>query len=86
MTLQLKISKNAAKDISKLDNLVKKRIQQAITEKLMNDPIGNSKKLQDFEISGVRRLRVGDYRVIFLVDKGFIEVLRVGHRREIYKG
>ena len=86
MTFQIKISKNAAKDISKLDNLVRKRIQQAVTTKLITDPIGNSIPLQDFEVVGVRRLRIGDYRIIFLVDEKVIEVLKVGHRREIYKG
>jgi mRNA interferase RelE/StbE len=85
MAFQLRISKNAAKDISKLDNLVRKRIHDAVTTKLVVDPIGNSKKLQDFEVSGVRRLRVGNYRVIFFLDKSIIEILKVGHRREIYK-
>ena len=31
------------------------------------------------------RLRIGDYRVVFDVEGNEIVVLRVGHRREIYK-
>ena len=33
------------------------------------------------------RLRVGDYRVIFQIDKGklLILILEVGHRKKIYK-
>ncbi len=86
MAYALKISKNAAREISKLDNLVKRKIKEAIETKLLVNPLGNSLKLQDFEVKGARRLRVGNYRVIFYLDKGIIEILRVGHRREIYKG
>ncbi len=85
MGYQLKYTKNAAKEISKLDNLVKKKIKQAIEAKLLTDPLTNSLKLQDFEVSGARRLRVGNYRVIFFLEKSIIEILRVGHRRDIYK-
>lgn len=31
------------------------------------------------------RLRVGDYRVIFIEDHRLIEILAAGHRREIYR-
>ena len=86
MAYRLVYSKNAAKEISKLDNLVKRKIKEAIETKLLTDPLVNSLKLQDFEVNGARRLRVGNYRIIFYLDKKVIEILRVGHRREIYKG
>lgn len=86
MGYQLKYTKNAAKEISRLDNLVKKKIKEAIETKLLTNPLANSLKLQDFEVRGARRLRVGNYRVIFYLDKNVLEILRVGHRREIYKG
>ena len=34
---------------------------------------------------GEYRFRVGDYRVIFDLDGEDIEIVEVGHRREIYK-
>lgn len=86
MIYQLKYSKNAAKEISKLDNLVKRKIKEAIETKLLTEPLANSLKLQDFEVKGARRLRVGNYRVIFYLDKNILEILRIGHRKEIYKG
>jgi len=43
-----------------------------------------STRLTDPRI-GTYRFRVGDYRVIFDVEGNEIIVLRVGHRREIYK-
>jgi mRNA interferase RelE/StbE len=34
------------------------------------------------------RVRVGDYRVIYLIDDGrlVVVVVRAGHRREVYRG
>ncbi|MEK0338500.1 MAG: type II toxin-antitoxin system RelE/ParE family toxin [Nitrosopumilus sp.] len=81
----LKYSKTAAKDFQKLDVLVKRRIREAIETKLVKDPLSASMKLRDFEIKGVRRFRVGNYRVFIFISSRVIEVLRVGHRREIYK-
>ncbi|MDH4220892.1 MAG: type II toxin-antitoxin system RelE/ParE family toxin [Candidatus Aminicenantes bacterium] len=34
---------------------------------------------------GGYRFRIGDYRVIFDIEGNEIGVLRVGHRREIYR-
>ena len=33
----------------------------------------------------VLRLRVGDYRVIFTEDMQIIDIINIGHRREIYE-
>jgi len=35
---------------------------------------------------GQFRLRVGDWRIVFDIDGSFVVVLRIGHRREIYRG
>lgn len=34
---------------------------------------------------GEYRFRVGDYRVVFDVDNGEIVILKIGHRKNIYK-
>ena len=86
MKYSLRYSKTAAKEISKLDNVVRKKIKEALDTKLIKDPISNSVQLRDFEIKGVRRFRVSSYRVIFVIEETYIEILRVGHRREIYRG
>jgi len=43
-----------------------------------------SEKLSD-PILGEYRFGIGDYRVVFDIEGDEIIVLRVGHRREIYK-
>ena len=30
------------------------------------------------------RLRVGDYRIIFIFDRDIIKILKIGHRKNIY--
>ena len=85
MSFHVKYSKNAAKDLSKLDNLVKRRIKEVVETKLIENPVVNSTKLRDFEVKGARRLRVGNYRVIIFITGKVIKILRIGHRREIYK-
>ena len=39
------------------------------------------------ELTGLRRIRVGDYRIIFQVQASelIVLVIRIGHRREVYR-
>ena len=35
-------------------------------------------------LSGLLKLRIGDYRIIYSFDQEFITIHQIGHRREIY--
>lgn len=83
MAYQLLYTLLAQKDIKKLDNVAKKRLKSKL-ELLAADPIYYSKKLVHSDL-GTYRYRVGDYRIIFDLHGKDIVILRVGHRREIYK-
>ena len=83
MSYQIIITKRAKKDIDKLDVVAKKRLKKALL-KLGEEPIKLSKKLIDLKI-GQYRYRIGDYRIIFDLDSNKLIILRVGHRREIYR-
>ncbi len=76
-------TKTAVKDIEKLDNVSKKRLKKKL-EEYIKDPLTHAKRLTDAKI-GSFRWRIGNYRVIFDIDGQNIVVLRVGHRREIYR-
>ncbi|MDZ7624689.1 MAG: type II toxin-antitoxin system RelE/ParE family toxin [Ignavibacteriaceae bacterium] len=76
-------TKRAVKDLEKLNEDVKLRIKEKFNL-LLNDPTGISKKLSSPSI-GTYRLRVGDYRVIFDIDDDKVVILRIGHRKDIYK-
>ncbi|MBI4826088.1 MAG: type II toxin-antitoxin system RelE/ParE family toxin [Nitrospirae bacterium] len=83
MSHKLVYTRRAEKDIKKFDPSIKLHIGKAIL-KLQNNPFEHSEKLTDPKI-GTYRFRIGDYRVIFDIQGKDIVILRVGHRKEIYK-
>lgn len=82
MSYNLLYSKTALKDIQNLDHVAKKRIKKKI-EDYSGNPFFHAKKLS--EQIGSFRWRVGNYRIIFDIQGKNILILRIGHRREIYK-
>lgn len=83
MKYRLVYTQRAIKDIQKLDESTMKRIGKALL-KFEEDPSRYAEKLTDPRL-GTYRFRIGDYRVIFDIEEGDIVVLRVGHRRDIYR-
>ncbi len=61
-------------------------IRKAIEKKLTADPVAFGKPLRH-SLKGYRRLRVGDYRVIYKIvdDKILVLIIDVDHRKEIYE-
>jgi len=84
MVYQLSYTQRAGRDIRKLDPAIQKRIKKKL-ELYKLDPLQHAEKLSSSEL-GSYRFRIGDYRVIFDIDGEQIVILRVGHRREIYRG
>jgi mRNA interferase RelE/StbE len=74
----------ARKQLVELPRLVAKRIVEKI-EELATDPF--SQDIKKLTGMALYRLRVGDYRVIFDLkhDELYILIVKVGHRKEIYK-
>jgi mRNA interferase RelE/StbE len=77
------LTKRALKDLDKIDANSRIRIAERLKE-LTADPYINSKKLTS-SIIGTYRFRIGDFRVIFDIDHDKIVILRIGHRKDIYK-
>ena len=75
-------SPDARSEMRAIDRETARRILHAIDQYLTTG-VGDVIKLQPprFEF----RLRVGEYRVIFLIQTESIEVLHVRHRREVYR-
>lgn len=71
------------KTISKGD---KEQIKKAIEKKLATNPIEFGKPLQ-YSLKGLRRLRVGNYRIIFKIeeDEQRVLIVKIGHRKEVYE-
>jgi mRNA interferase RelE/StbE len=72
-------------DIPHLSKSEQRRIKQAIESKLSSHPVEFGKPLR-YSLKGARRLRVGDYRVIYTIEPDDIVVIvKIGHRREVYE-
>ena len=85
MKYQLKIEGRAKKDIDSLDAVTKKRIARKLKFFLSeDDPLSYAKKLTDSS-GGDYRWRIGHFRVVFDIDEQTIKLLRVQHRREVYR-
>lgn len=83
MEYKLLYTKSATKDIQKLDTVVKKRLKIKL-EAYATNPLFYAKKLTDFSL-GAYRWRIGKYRIVFDLDGENIVILRIRHRREIYR-
>jgi len=77
------LTQRAAKDFRRLDKRIQKRIAAKIKE-LSRTPREHALKLTNSKI-GTYRFRIGDYRVVFDLDGENLVILRIGHRKEIYK-
>ena len=83
MIYELQYTETALKKLKKLDMKTRKRII-AVLERVRFAPFKYVKKLTGRK---EYRLRIGDYRILMLVDSGklIILVVDVGYRRSIYK-
>lgn len=70
-------------DLKNLDFDIQKRIVEKLQE-YSNDPFRFSRKLQN-SLIGTYRFRIGDYRVAFDVDGIELIILRIRHRKDIYR-
>jgi len=82
---RLKIESRAKKDIEALDSVAQKRIVKKLKFFLeQDDPLHFAKKLVD-PIDGSYRFRIGHFRVVFDVKGEVIKLLKVQHRKDVYK-
>lgn len=70
-------------DIPKLLKFWKEKIRTAIEERLVAKPDLYGKPLRR-SLKGYRKLRVGDYRVIFKIEKSKVKILIIQHRSVVY--
>jgi len=76
-------TQRALKDWKKIDKETRDRIAVKLRE-YAEDPLRYARKLIDPRI-GTYRFRIGEYRAIFDIDDGNMVILRIGHRKSIYR-
>lgn len=76
--------KVVTQDLPKLSSSSKQRIKSAIEKKLLTKPELFGIPLRR-SLKGYRKLRVGDYRIIFRIENATIKILAIQHRSIVYE-
>jgi mRNA interferase RelE/StbE len=73
-------------DIPSLPKTMRKLIQKAIESRLTVEPIALGKPLR-YSFVGHRRIRVGDYRIVYRVDEKskVVTIVIIKHRKDVYE-
>jgi mRNA interferase RelE/StbE len=81
---QLEITKSAQKQLDKLSNAIAEMLIEAILLLAKNPRPSGCKKLKGRD---AYRIRKGNYRIIYEIydDVLIVEVIGLGHRKEIYE-
>jgi len=89
LTWRIEFAESAARQVRKLDPAIARRLLRYLRERVapLEDPRSLGAALKGDELGQFWKYRVGDYRIIAeIVDRQIrIVVLRVGHRREVYR-
>jgi mRNA interferase RelE/StbE len=83
LSYKIAFKKSVSRDLKKIGKDRAKRILREIAEKLPEkaDAFPSLKG----KFAGLRKFRVGDYRVIYAIIEETALILRISHRRESYK-
>jgi mRNA interferase RelE/StbE len=89
MAYNVELSAEVGRELGKLDGQQAKRILKFLYERVakLEDPRSIGKALHGSRLGEFWKYRVGDYRLICKIedDRLIVLVLRVGHRKEIYR-
>lgn len=84
MRYSLKIKRSALREIKALPRPDRVRVVEGIDRLPDNPHVG---RLLKGDLSGLRRIRVGVYRIVYEINEGevLVLILRVAHRRNAYR-
>ncbi len=89
MAYSVELSEGVDRELGKLDHQHRQRILKFLNERVakLHDPRSIGQALRGSRLGEFWRYRVGDYRLICRIedDRLLVLVLRLGHRREIYR-
>lgn len=83
MAYNIVFKKSVHRDLKKLPKPEAKRILDLIEKELIRQPESNPVLKGQF--TGLRRFRVGDYRVIYALLGFDILILRIANRKDVYR-
>lgn len=83
MSFKVAFKKSVARDLKKIEKNEIDRILKKIEKELPGK--AEIFPLLTGQFSGLRKFRVGDYRVIYSIIGDTVLILRISHRREAYR-
>ena len=83
MGYNITYKKSVAKDLKRISKAQAKRILNMIDTELTKNP--ESFPALSGPFAGMRKLRVGDYRVIFVIIDQAVLILRIQDRKDVYR-
>jgi mRNA interferase RelE/StbE len=75
--------KSVQRDLKKVPKAEADRILNQIEQELSQN--ADAYPMLKGQFAGLRKYRVGDYRVIYAIVEDDCVVLRIGHRKEVYR-
>lgn len=89
MAFRVLLDPRAVREIDRLDRPVRERIWKFLFERLarLEDPRSVGQAMRGAELGDLWKYRVGDHRILARISDEAVEVavVKVGHRREIYR-
>ncbi len=75
-----------SEDIPALPKATRQQIKRSIETRLTTDPVGLGKPLR-YSFVGHRRIRVGDYRIVYRVEirTRVVTIVLIKHRKDVYE-
>jgi mRNA interferase RelE/StbE len=83
LSYKIAFKKSVLRDLKKIDKVQAERILTRIEEHLPDK--ADSFPSLTGKFAGLRKFRVGDYRVIYTIIEDTALILRISHRRQAYK-
>ena len=83
MPYNIVYKKSVHRDLKKIKKTEASKIVDQLEKDLSTKP--DSYPVLKGQFAGLRKYRVGDYRVIYAILEKNVLVLRIGHRRNIYR-
>ncbi len=83
MAYNIQYKKSVTKDLARIGKPEARRLLDKLEKELSTHP--DSYPVLQGPLAGLRKMRIGDFRVIYAILDNDVLILRIGNRREVYR-